>query len=189
MGISDKVLDRAFTLEFWDIRVDRWPGWDAAEIEARDKTTVKEVLALLMDALRPARLHFGWRVIADVVQFMEPCEKQSAALSVDHALDRVIYAKVLPKLRGDDSPRFRDALEPLLVEDEPRRRIETGRNEWAWQPGFYAGEVRAELLNRNDRTLGTWRLDVSPDAGKAGRDLFGRMISEIVDFRRRSRGR
>ena len=111
MGISDKVLDRAFTLEFWDVRVDRWPGWDAAEIEARDKTTVKEMLALLMDALRPARLHFGWRVIADVVQFMELREKQSAALSVDHALDRVIYAKVLPKLRGDDSPRFRDALE------------------------------------------------------------------------------
>ena len=28
MGISDKVLDRAFTLEFWDIDVDQWPGWD-----------------------------------------------------------------------------------------------------------------------------------------------------------------
>ena len=111
MGISDKVLDRAFTLEFWDIDVDRWPGWDSAEIEARDKTTVKEVLAMLMDALRSARLHFGWRVIAEVVQFMELGQNQSSDLSVDHALDRVIYAKVLPKLRGDDSPRFRDALE------------------------------------------------------------------------------
>ena len=68
------------------------------------------------------------------------------------------------------------------MDDEPLSPIETGRNEWAWQPGFYAGEVRAELLDRNDRTLGTWRLDVSPDAGKAGRDLFARMISEIVDF-------
>jgi len=56
----------------------------------------------------------------------------------------------------------------LLIDDEPLSRIETGRNEWAWQPGLYAGEVRAELLDRNDRTLGTWRLDVSPDAGKAG---------------------
>ena len=51
-----------------------------------------------------------------------------------------------------------------------------------WVPGFYAGEVRAELLDRDDRALGTWRLDVSPDAGKAGRDLFERMINEIVDF-------
>ena len=70
----------------------------------------------------------------------------------------------------------------LLVDDEPLSQVETGRNEWEWQPGFYAGEVRAELLDRNDRTLGTWRLDVSPDAGKAGRDLFERMINEIVDF-------
>ena len=37
---------------------------------------------MLMDALRPARLHFGWRVIAEVVQFMELRQKQSADLSV-----------------------------------------------------------------------------------------------------------
>ena len=111
MGISDKVLDRAFTLEFWDIDVDKWPGWEGAEIDEPDKTAVKEVLNRLMDALSPARLHFGWRVIAEVVQFMELRQGQSAELSVDGALDRVIYAKVLPKLRGDDSPRTRDALD------------------------------------------------------------------------------
>ena len=111
MGISDKVLDRAFTLEFWDIRVQQWPGWDAAGIEAPDKTAVKELLELLMDALAPARLHFGWRVIAEVVQFMELRQAQRAELSAGDALDRMIYAKVLPKLRGDDSERSRNALE------------------------------------------------------------------------------
>ena len=111
MGISDKVLDRAFTLEFWDIEVDKWPGWEGAEINEPDKTAVKEALDRLMDALSPARLHFGWRVIAEVVQFMELRQRQSAELSVDGALDRVIYAKILPKLRGDDSPRTRGALE------------------------------------------------------------------------------
>ena len=111
MGISDKVLDRAFTLEFWDIDVDKWPGWEGAEINEPDKTAVKEVLDRLMDALSPAWLHFGWRVIAEVVQFMELRQSQSAELSVDGALDRVIYAKVLPKLRGDDSRRIRGALE------------------------------------------------------------------------------
>ena len=110
MGISDKVLDRAFTLEFWDIDVDRWPGWDEARLEVPDKASVKEILKLLMATLSPARLHFGWRVIADVVQFMELRQAQSAELSADDALDRVIYAKVLPKLRGDDSPRVRGAL-------------------------------------------------------------------------------
>ena len=111
MGLSDKVLDRAFTLEFWDIDVDRWPGWDKCEIEASDRTHVSGVLNDLMDALSPARLHFGWRVIAEVVQFMELRQEQSAELSARDALDRVIYAKVLPKLRGDDSPRSRDALD------------------------------------------------------------------------------
>ena len=111
MGISDKVLDRAFTLEFWDIDVDEWPGWDEARIETSGKTDVRAVLNVLMDALSPARLHFGWRVIAEVVQFMERREEQSAELSAGDALDLVICAKVLPKLRGDDSRRFRDALQ------------------------------------------------------------------------------
>ena len=26
-ALSDKVLDRAFTLEFWDIDLDDYPGW------------------------------------------------------------------------------------------------------------------------------------------------------------------
>ena len=110
MGISDKVLDRAFTLEFWDVDVDRWPGWESAQLVDHDAAAVRKVLKSMMEALSPARLHFGWRVIEEVVRFMEQRQAQSAELSVNDALDRVLYAKVLPKLRGDDSPRFRTAL-------------------------------------------------------------------------------
>ena len=110
MGISDKVLDRAFTLEFWDVDVDRWPGWERTSLVDQDREATMAVLKRLMEALSPARLHFGWRVIEEVVRFMEQRQAQSAALSVNDALDRVLYAKVLPKLRGDDSPRFRSAL-------------------------------------------------------------------------------
>ena len=111
MGISDKVLDRAFTLEFWDVDVDRWPGWESTPLGDQDREATMEILTRLMQALSAARLHFGWRVIEEVVRFMERRQSQSAELSVSDALDRVIYAKVLPKLRGDDSPRFRNALE------------------------------------------------------------------------------
>ena len=104
MGISDKVLDRAFTLEFWDVDVDRWPGWESTSWIDQDRDAVRQILTRLMEALSPARLHFGWRVIEEVVRFMEQRQAQSAELSVSDALDRVIYAKVLPKLRGDDSP-------------------------------------------------------------------------------------
>jgi 5-methylcytosine-specific restriction protein B len=36
--------------------------------------------------------------------------ESGGALSFESALDSVIYAKVLPKLRGEDAPRFRQAL-------------------------------------------------------------------------------
>ena len=60
----------------------------------------------------------------------------------------------------------------LLVDDEPLARVEGSANEWAWTPGFYAGEVRAELLDADDRSLGVWLLDVSPDQSKAGREVL-----------------
>ena len=70
----------------------------------------------------------------------------------------------------------------LLIDDEPLGRVEGSVNEWTWTPGFYAGEVRAELLDADDRSLGVWLLDVSPDQSKTGRDVFARMIDEILDF-------
>lgn len=70
----------------------------------------------------------------------------------------------------------------LLVDEEPLGRVEGSANEWSWTPGFYAGEVRAELLDADDRSLGVWLLDVSPDRGKTGREVFARMVDEILDF-------
>lgn len=110
MGLSDKVLDRAFTLEFWDIEVGEWPGWKTCKLAPRDRGRTERVLSDLMSALQPARLHFGWRVIAEIVHFLEARGREGGGLALDDAMDRVIYAKVLPKLRGDDSPRFGDAL-------------------------------------------------------------------------------
>ena len=120
MGISDKVLDRAFTLEFWDIEVDAWPGWEGCKLAADERGRVQKLLNALMAALRPARLHFGWRVIAECVAFLERRTADSAEVAFERALDQITYAKVLPKLRGDDSQRYRTALEACqkVLEDE-----------------------------------------------------------------------
>ena len=120
MGISDKVLDRAFTREFWDIEVDAWPGWDRSALPEADRDRVRTLLKELMTVLRPARLHFGWRVIAEFVAFLERRAADSARIAFDAALDQITYAKVLPKLRGDDSQRFRTALETCrkVLDDE-----------------------------------------------------------------------
>ncbi len=111
MGLSDKVLDRAFTLEFWDIDVDAWPGWNSHGLSEDRAGQVKVILKELMTALKPARLHFGYRVIDEVLAFLKQREQQAPDWDFTKALDGVIYAKVLPKLRGDDSPRIQTAFD------------------------------------------------------------------------------
>ncbi|MCV2355391.1 hypothetical protein LNV09_14650 [Paucibacter sp. B2R-40] len=107
-GLSDKVLDRAYTLEFWNINVHDFPGWATTKLtqELKDKTQI--VLSALGEALSPVRLHFGWRTIDDVLSYLA----FHASLSTNDlsALDDVLYAKVLPKLRGETSTKFQKAL-------------------------------------------------------------------------------
>lgn len=108
-GLSDKVLDRAYTLEFWDIDVEGFRGWSTAELPTELKERTRAVLTGLGKALSPARLHFGWRTIDDVVRHMEFMATGSPTSG--DTLDAVIYAKVLPKLRGDANSRFQNALQ------------------------------------------------------------------------------
>lgn len=110
-GLSDKVLDRAFVLEFWDVSLADYPRWGKRAIPPALEARARDVLVALMAALSPARLHFGWRVVDDVMSFLAQARFPGATLSDDEALDAVVYAKVLPKLRGDDAPRFRVALD------------------------------------------------------------------------------
>jgi len=111
-GLSDKVLDRAFVREFWDVDVADCPRWKVAALDDADKEFLLKLLSDVMDALRPVRLHFGWRVIEDVLRFAE-LNYQEEQLTLSAAADAVVYAKVVPKLRGDDSPSLRTALAQL----------------------------------------------------------------------------
>lgn len=143
MGLSDKVLDRAFTLEFWDVDVAKWPGWAGCGLGREDGEEVQGVLGELMTALRPARLHFGWRVIAEVVRYLEARVREGGVLDSNEALDRVIYAKVLPKMRGDDSPRFETAL--VKCADVLRKR------------GLKRSEAKVRELDEDRETTGSFR--------------------------------
>ena len=109
-GISDKVLDRAFTIEFWDIDLDAYPHWRTRDLSNEHEDEVRMLLADLMTSLRPARLHFGWRLVDDVLDYADRVMADGGATNLATILDDVVYAKALPKLRGEDSPRFREAL-------------------------------------------------------------------------------
>lgn len=108
-GLSDKVLDRAFTLEFWNISVQDFPGWAVTQLAMPLKERTQAVLTALVEALSPVRQHFGWRTIDDVLSYLA----FYASIAPDDvtALDNVIYAKVLPKLRGETSMKFQKALQ------------------------------------------------------------------------------
>ena len=110
-GISDKVLDRAFTQDFWQVDVPGFRGWKTTKLATERVNRVRALLVALYDALSPARLHFGWRTIDSVLGFLEKSSGAADDSTFDDAIDSVVYAKILPKLRGDDSPRFRKALE------------------------------------------------------------------------------
>jgi hypothetical protein len=111
-GLSDKVLDRAYTLEFWNIEVQAFPGWASTTLAPDLKEKTQRVLIELVDALSPVRLHFGWRTINDIISYLE---FHGSLLPQDgNALDNVVYAKVLPKLRGDTSATFQHALDNTI---------------------------------------------------------------------------
>jgi hypothetical protein len=111
-GLSDKVLDRASVIEFWDIDVDRYPGWTSSRLDPSAISSVREALKALVGQLRPLRLHFGWRTIGDVLGYTETAVR-GGLFSVDEALDQAIYSKVLPKLRGEDTPRLRECFDSV----------------------------------------------------------------------------
>lgn len=109
-GLSDKVLDRAFAIEFWDVDLARYPRWGERGLDSEHEATARKLLEGLMKCLEPARLHFGWRVVDDVLDYMQRSATHGNSADLVATLDSVVYAKILPKLRGDDSQRFRKAL-------------------------------------------------------------------------------
>lgn len=116
---SDKVLDRAFSFELWDVDIRQW----SERIEAGDAKeltqTVVETLRRLYDALYPARRHFGYRTCDEVLAFC-----RTAQLPVESALDAAVLAKVLPKLRGDDAGELPEALRAVRVVCQEKGLVE-----------------------------------------------------------------
>jgi hypothetical protein len=114
-GLSDKVLDRGFVLEFWDIDLASYPRWGQTKLSAAQEAPIHQLLEGLMAALAPARLHFGWRVVDDIIDYLAQAAAMTEIVSFDQSIDDVISSKVLPKLRGEDSPRLRQALQGCQI--------------------------------------------------------------------------
>jgi hypothetical protein len=74
-GLSDKVLDRAFTFEFLDIDLAAYPRWGSRGLSHDTEQSARAALEAMMVALRPARLHFGWRLVDGYSTFSHAASK------------------------------------------------------------------------------------------------------------------
>ena len=109
---SDKVLDRAFTFEFWDVDL---AGWRSRRLARGASEVVLDqvmpVLEAMSQALKPARRHFGYRTCDEVLGFVGAWP----TAELTPALDAAVLAKILPKVRGDDSGSLPAALNQAIV--------------------------------------------------------------------------
>ena len=105
---SDKVLDRAFTLELWDVDLPRFfERRGGARLDEVEKTLLE-----LHEVMRKVRRHFGYRTTGEILAFVAAAPTVEGIPAVAF-LDQAVFSKVLPRLRGDDSPAFKEALAEL----------------------------------------------------------------------------
>ena len=69
----------------------------------------------------------------------------------------------------------------LYVDDAPLP-IDAANEHWVWRPGFYAGEVAAELEYSGSGKIVRYVLDVSPSSAKSGREHYLNYIEEVLDY-------
>lgn len=116
-AFSDKVLDRAFTLEYW--RVDL-PAFfaklresDRARYDTAAALACMDVLQKFYDHLEPTRRQFGYRSAREALDFVIVGVEQCGG-DASEFIDAAVFGKVLPRVRGEDTPQLRTALEGCI---------------------------------------------------------------------------
>ncbi|RKI33138.1 ATP-binding protein [Corallococcus sp. AB004] len=115
---SDKVLDRAFTLEFWDVDL---PSFFQALPEAKRQPEFEPVIQAFHDALRPIRRHFGYRTAGELLSFAIVATTEASDEVRWSLFDQGLFSKVLPRLRGEASQELRASLTALREACEKHR--------------------------------------------------------------------
>ncbi len=105
--LSDKLLDRANVIELTDVDLAAFRRGYSGAIDEDAWQIITYIHAILTRAGQP----FGYRAVAEMLSYIEQAR---GVLPPAQALDQQIKQKLLPKLRGDDTPRLRRALTELL---------------------------------------------------------------------------
>jgi len=112
-AFSDKVLDRAFTLEFWDVDLKAFLARRHAQ--GHRQPMAEDILTRAAAALVGVRRHFGYRTAAEFLDFVAVASDAADPEMQRCMVDRALFSKVLPRVRGEDSPGMREALAQLRL--------------------------------------------------------------------------
>lgn len=91
---ADKILDRAHSIELWDIDIEGWLS-QQKDLPAE----VHQALSTLYEILHPIRCHFGYRTLKAIGGYVKA--GMSLQVPVHTLLDEAVISKVLPKIKGD----------------------------------------------------------------------------------------
>ncbi|HEU5099868.1 MAG TPA: AAA family ATPase [Roseiflexaceae bacterium] len=105
--LSDKLLDRANVIELTDVDLEAFRQSYREPVDQAAWPIITQVHAIVTRAGQP----FGYRATAEMLRYIE---RARGVMPPTQALDQQIKQKILPKLRGDDTPRLRRALAALL---------------------------------------------------------------------------
>jgi hypothetical protein len=112
---SDKVLDRAFTLEFWDVQLKKFFDGRAAASGGERLPLIEDLLLQVNGHLSKVRRHFGYRTAGEVLDFI--CEAEGVSNPDGTRLwglaDQAFFSKILPRVRGEESPALIDVLQQV----------------------------------------------------------------------------
>ena len=117
---SDKVLDRAFTFEFWDVDLEEF--FKRRDGGVRDDE--RDLLLALHEVLKKVRRHFGYRTVEEVLNFVNqaPETKRTAYL------DQAIFSKILPRIRGEKTVELETALMRALELCSGKKETDAEKN-------------------------------------------------------------
>jgi 5-methylcytosine-specific restriction endonuclease McrBC GTP-binding regulatory subunit McrB len=158
-GVDDgerEALLRAFTGNG-----ERYPRIDKGEISevVERHPRFAEDLQRLNTSLKRSRMHFGYRVFDEIMQFVHNA-KQNGLFTTDEAFDHAVLMKVLPKFNGSRA-KLHNALVDLIL--------------WSRQ------SIEATDADRRE-------LDAKLD-GLAGARAFDTIVLDSEDWRYRATGR
>lgn len=112
---SDKVLDRAFTMEFWKVDLEQY-----FDLRAKSNGRVRfedfeSFLKDLNSILKDIRRHFGYRTAAEILDFLDMTGKfcDGDDDKFWNFADQAVFSKVLPRLRGMETPLLRSTFDRI----------------------------------------------------------------------------